>query len=321
MRWPSIFGRKKHIQAAESSKSQILVGQYSELTSGEYAIRSHDDTRVISWAEYGTSDRFIVYLHGSPGGRIVTVPNLDKICMENGVRVIALDHPGVGFTSLPAKGKTILSTATDDVAHILHYRGVKKAVLVGYSAGGVDALRFLSAYPSVVTDTFLIAPVGFATHANKAGRSMQRAHYLAEHFPWMLRCIWAARPRSVPRNFINELSSMYPGEWASLSDEEKKLWKVAVDVTFTHGIRGWTGGLLEVLGKRPPDGWGFNIKQIGKINIIHGELDENIPIDSCIELADIVGDCKLLKFKRLGHMAILGVGFEEILKMINEGLD
>ena len=80
-------------------RSNLSVPAYPNLTTSERQILSADGNRVISWAEYGGGDKVILFFHGIPGSRILTVDNIREICVQRVVRIIVPDRPGIGRTA------------------------------------------------------------------------------------------------------------------------------------------------------------------------------------------------------------------------------
>lgn len=81
----------------------------------------------------------VLYLHGVPSSRLeVHVFGLPDAAREAGVKLVALDRPGIGGTD-PKPGRTVLDTA-DDVAAVADALGHTRFALLGYSAGSPFAL-------------------------------------------------------------------------------------------------------------------------------------------------------------------------------------
>jgi hypothetical protein len=70
------------------------------------------DGRKLGYAEYGSlTGRPIFYLHGLPGSRLEAA-GYDELGLELGARVIAVDRPGIGWSS-PHPGGTLLAHPKD----------------------------------------------------------------------------------------------------------------------------------------------------------------------------------------------------------------
>lgn len=304
-------------------KSDLSAVAYSNLTTVERTILSADGARTISWAEYGVGDKVILFFHGIPGSRILTVENIRDICVQEGARIIVPDRPGIGKTSMPLSGETIMATATSDIRYLIGYLGVRKVTAVGYSLGAPNALHFLRNHPTLVTSAYLLAPAGFNTHANKAVLENRIAYFLAEHAPSVLRIGWTLASSSIVHGteYIDNMISLTPKpDQELLSAAEKELWQITAAETFAQGIMGALNTVLEGCGKRPPDGWGFSLKGLGGrtgITFYHGMEDVLTHIDASRELADLVEKSNVILFEGVGHFGIVGIGLEYILENLN----
>ena len=78
----------------------------------------------------------VVYLHGTPDSRLGRPP--DAHTAVAGVRLLAVDRPGFGDSDLePGASLTSLGR---DIAHLLDAHGIDRALLLGWSGGGLAAL-------------------------------------------------------------------------------------------------------------------------------------------------------------------------------------
>ena len=70
------------------------------------------DARKLGYAQYGTATgKTVFYLHGLPGSRLEAAA-FDFFSLKLGVRIIAVDRPGYGWSS-PHPERTILHHAKD----------------------------------------------------------------------------------------------------------------------------------------------------------------------------------------------------------------
>jgi pimeloyl-ACP methyl ester carboxylesterase len=72
-----------------------------------------------------------------------------------GHQVIAVDLPGHGKSESPEKPEAYGLQLVEDVALLLDHVKVKRAHVVGYSLGGMVALKFASSHPDRVQSLFL----------------------------------------------------------------------------------------------------------------------------------------------------------------------
>jgi pimeloyl-ACP methyl ester carboxylesterase len=300
-------------------KSNLSATAYPNLTTLERTILSADGKRIISWAEYGQGDKVILFFHGIPGSRILTVDNLREICVQRGVRIIVPDRPGIGKTSAPQEGESSLSTATSDIRYLIGYLGIKKVTVVGYSLGSPNTLHFIHNHPTLVRQAYLLAPAGFNTHAHKAVFENRITSYLVEHAPSVLRVGWTLASGSIVQGtgYIDNMMALTPkSDQELLSPQERELWQTTTAETFAQGIPGAWISVLEGFGKKPPDGWGFSLKGLGGrkgIIFYHGTEDVITHIDASRELADLIGNSQVREVKGVGHFGIVRIGLQYVL--------
>lgn len=93
------------------------------------------DGRTLGYAKYGStnpSDPAIFLFHGMPGSRLVG-RSWNKLCKEIGARLITIDRPGNGLSTLGDRG---LKEWPDDVLSVADHLKIERFSIVGGSAGG-----------------------------------------------------------------------------------------------------------------------------------------------------------------------------------------
>ena len=97
----------------------------------------------LHYEDYGAG-RPIVLIHGWPlSGR--SWENQVPVLVEEGFRVIVPDRRGFGHSSQPWRGYDY-ETFTADLHELLESRDLTDVTLVGFSMGGGEVARYLSAY-------------------------------------------------------------------------------------------------------------------------------------------------------------------------------
>jgi pimeloyl-ACP methyl ester carboxylesterase len=115
------------------------------------------DGRRLAVDDVGDPDGVpVVYLHGTPDSRLARHPD-DSVAAECGVRLLAVDRPGAGQSDLHPTS-TLVSLG-DDLAHALDQLAVERAVLLGWSAGGLFALASAAVLGDRVLAVGLVATV------------------------------------------------------------------------------------------------------------------------------------------------------------------
>ena len=100
-----------------------------DLTTATSAKLLLPDGRYLGYAEYGSpTGTPVIFLHGAPGSRLEAA-HLNRPARELGIRIIAPDRPGMGWSS-PKPHRTLLDHA-DDVRQLTTYLGLDEySVLV-----------------------------------------------------------------------------------------------------------------------------------------------------------------------------------------------
>jgi pimeloyl-ACP methyl ester carboxylesterase len=116
------------------------------------------DGRRIDFAEYGPAGgRPVLWFPGTPGGRRQIPPDVRAAASERGIRLVALERPGVGASSTHAYA-SILDWA-DDVEECADQLGIDRFGLVGLSGGGPYVLACAHRLPERVVAGAIIGSV------------------------------------------------------------------------------------------------------------------------------------------------------------------
>jgi pimeloyl-ACP methyl ester carboxylesterase len=115
------------------------------------------DGRLLALDDVGDAEGLpVVYLHGTPDSRLARHPD-DEVAAACGVRLLAVDRPGAGQSDLHPSGT--LASLGADLGHLLDALGVERAVLLGWSAGGLCALGAATVLGERVLAVGLVATV------------------------------------------------------------------------------------------------------------------------------------------------------------------
>lgn len=101
----------------------------------------------------------VVLLHGMASSLHTWDPWVEVLSQD--LRVIRLDLPGGGLSSLDPTGIYTDDRTVDILVALLEERGLERASFVGHSLGGRIAWRFAAAHPERVDRLILIAPDGY----------------------------------------------------------------------------------------------------------------------------------------------------------------
>lgn len=98
----------------------------------------------------------VLFFHGTPDTRLARHPD-DAIATEAGIRLIAVDRPGLGGSDVDPAASPI--SVADDHAHVIDHLGVEEVSALAWSAGSVAALAFAGRHRVRVRRITLVAPL------------------------------------------------------------------------------------------------------------------------------------------------------------------
>jgi len=237
------------------------------------------DGRRLGFTELGPRDgRPVLFFHGLGTTRVIC-PADQQLTNELGVRLIAVDRPGIGLSErLP--GRRLLDWPAD-VAQLADRLDLGSFVVVGWSGGGPYAAACAFALADRVRAVGMVsapAPISGVKGADYL-RRFDRAARAAGRAPWMIRLVmwnWGRPQRRDPVRFFEEsFAEMCAADQDVLS--EPGLRQQMIDNStelYRQGGRGIYDEAL-VLARR----WGFAPRDIGvPVHIWHGERDEVVPV-------------------------------------------
>ncbi|MFC1409352.1 alpha/beta fold hydrolase [Streptacidiphilus sp. N1-12] len=107
------------------------------------------DGRRLSVSEWGKRDGTAVFvLHGTPGSRVGVAPR-PSVLYRQGIRLVAYDRPGYGWSDPVPKRQVV--DAAQDVEDIAKALDIGRFAVVGRSGGGPHALACAAALGDRVT--------------------------------------------------------------------------------------------------------------------------------------------------------------------------
>lgn len=122
------------------------------------------DGRTLAYDDVGDPDGVpVAFHHGTPDSRRSRHPD-DALAVAAGVRLLALDRPGIGASS-PHPTWTLASWA-DDVRDLADALAIDRLGALAWSAGATSALAFAARHPDRAGRTVIAAGlVPFAAYA------------------------------------------------------------------------------------------------------------------------------------------------------------
>lgn len=248
------------------------------LRAQDHVVRLADGRR-LGYSEYGARNgQPIFFFHGFGTTRVICPPD-DRPAVDLGLRLIAVDRPGIGLSD-PQPGRRLLDWPTD-VAELAKRLGIETFSVIGWSGGGPYALACAYALKDRVSAVGLISSPAPLTGISESGylrRLDRNAVRAAGRAPWVIRlALWHwGRPqrRDATRFFERSVAEMCAADQAVLSEPDLRDRMIANSAElYRQGGRGmYDEGLVLA---RP---WGFELSDIRvPVHVWHGALDETVP--------------------------------------------
>jgi pimeloyl-ACP methyl ester carboxylesterase len=264
------------------------------------------DGRRLGYSEYGKLDGEPgFYFHGHPGSRLE--PEFaDEAAGGAGVRIIALDRPGLGLSDFQPH-RTILDWPRD-VEEAADLLGLDRFAVLGTSGGGPYALACAHELPERITRVGVVSGVGpydapGATHgmrwANRVG------FQLGARFPPLAQLIMWSMERQLrrrPERALDAVAQAMPPPDAEIAarPEVRRILAAVFAEAFRQGSRGAARDIV-LLG-RP---WGFRLDRIEPtVHLWQGEADTLVPPAMGRHLAARIPNCEATFFPTEGHLLV-----------------
>lgn len=258
------------------------------------------DGSTVAYAAYGDPEgRSVVFLHGTPGSRVLGEVFHD-VASERGVRVLAPDRPGYG-RSAPSGG--LEPTDADRyVEPVLSDAGASEAGVIGFSGGSAHALGLAAARPDLVTTVDVVAgaaPPALATHRPPGIRVVGA---LAGRTPRLLGAVVGARVWLLDRRPGTSVVAQYTtGDADDVDDEVAGL----VERDFREAFARTREGFVTE-SRLAAEGWGFDLRDVDRqVRLWHGGRDVNVPVEDARRVADRLPNCELTVFDDADHLRTL----------------
>lgn len=274
------------------------------------------DGRQLGVAEYGDPAGVpVLYHHGIPGSRL-DVAVAAAAAARQGVRLIALDRPGIGLSTL-RPGHRMLDWAAD-VARAADELGLGRFAVLGHSAGAPFALVCAATIPDRVTRCGIVsgaAPMDRPEARAGMSRGNRLGLALARRLPWLSHLqfsLMARVMRGNPAAVMRQMQRLARGADKAFLDAHPELVEVMAASSRESFRQGPAAVEWQVsLTSRP---WGFRLEDIAiPVHLWHGEADVNAPPVMGRILASSIPHCEARFLPGEGHLSALGNHLDEIL--------
>jgi len=279
------------------------------------------DGRILGFAEYGAPEgKPVFYCHGFPASRLeaeLTATTAARI----GVRVVAADRPGFGFSDF--KPERSLIDWPDDLRELADALGIERFAVLGVSGGGPYALACthrLAPRLSRVGLVCALGPLAGTALLRGMGWPARVSFGLARRTPRLLRLLYEGLLgpflRKHPSAAINLLTVAAPSADREVlaRPEVHRILTASIGEAFRPGLRGatWEMGLYS----RP---WGFAPEEIAlPVHLWHGTADATVPFSHGRHLAAALPNCRSVYVEGEGHFTLPIGHMEEILRTLSE---
>jgi pimeloyl-ACP methyl ester carboxylesterase len=297
-----------------------------ELRPNERQTLQLPDTRTLGFATYGSSnpsDPAIFLFHGLPGCRLVG-RSWDKLCREKlSARLITVDRPGCGNSTLADRG---LVDWPVDVLSVADHLKIERFSVLGASGGGPYALACARFIPKErLRGTTVVCGIG------PIDAILDTTPYLSWRLmgltPWLLA--QGARHLFLPYVLIRPYLTRDPSRLKRVledqcrTDEEKAQIR---DMSGDTNVDDVVANLLETFkqgaGGAMQDGavlcrdWGFDLKDVDseRVWMVHGNQDAQAPVKVAQWIDERLGGGRLRVLEGKTHFTIWKEHSEEIFR-------
>jgi pimeloyl-ACP methyl ester carboxylesterase len=234
------------------------------------------DGRALAYAEWGPADgRPVLHFHGVPDGRFSWGGG--SICGDRGIRLIAVDRPGVGGSD--PKPRRSVADWPADVEDLAEQLELDLFAVSGWSAGGAYALACAHELRTRIDAVALVSGAGRLDLPGFVDQmSTAVAWRLAARVPSAMTFAYSALARLARRSpgtaqkvLFSEISKVDRAV-IDRPDVGQRLMSAYVEATRPGG-RGLTEDMRAVLSP-----WGFDPAEISlPVHVVHGRQDTVAP--------------------------------------------
>lgn len=271
------------------------------------------DGRKIGFAECGDPIGYpILYFHGFPGSRL-EVNRFQNVAISNKFRLIGIDRPGMGLSSINPKG-SILSWATD-IEILTNSLGLDKFSIVGHSGGAPFIAACAYAIPQRLNAAAIVsgmAPLDNPESLVGMARGQIAMSKIIKWVPWIpnimmkLTLMMLKNPKMMGK-MIKQLPEIDQKIF-----RDPALLRSLIDSTIEAFRDGTVGPAQEM--KLLFNPWGFILEKIAcPMTIWHGGLDTQAPVSHAKVYAKLIPDAQLNIIEIEGHHSILKNHIEKVL--------
>jgi pimeloyl-ACP methyl ester carboxylesterase len=280
----------------------------NEIRVLKYKLR---DSRILSYAEYGKPNGYpTFFFHGSPSSHLEGA-YFHECAMENEIRIIAVDRPGIGESTFMENRKII--DFPNDIVQLADSLGFDKFGIVGWSGGGPVALasaKSISDRLSFVIALGSAAPMDWDGSLDLLHKADRTSAMLSMSHPSLFLFLYSITgffAKNYPESFRKQTLKR-------LCDSDKKIWSMpfnngnigdwemkAIMESFRQGRSG--AGYDAITYFRD---WGFKLSEIEyPVHLWHGTSDTLVSIKLGEHIAETIPKVIFRPISNEGHFFLI----------------
>lgn len=277
------------------------------------------DERKIAFRVYGDPEGVpVFYFHGWPGSSSEGSLYADA-AQDAGVRVFAVDRPGIGGSD-PQPERTLTDWAADMEA-LADILGLKRFGILGISGGGPYAAACAHAMPDRITACGLVAALGPIESGTKGMPTANRVLYgVARRLPFLIRPLMKAafgrllaKPDEIEASLAKMVSGFPEPDGSLMQQPETLAWMAnGFRESFQQGIDGPAQDLALYTRR-----WPFALEDVAcKVYVWHGEKDVSVPPRMGRAYAERIPGAEARFDPEQGHISMVEAHIDEVLRTL-----
>lgn len=261
------------------------------------------DGRTLTFVEYGDlAGAPVLHHHGGLLSATDVAP-LDEVARRLGVRLVAVDRPGIAG-SAPLRGRTTIDGPADAAA-VLDHLGIEEVRVTGWSMGGQYALATCAGLGERVTAAAVVAgcpPLDDEATLDELNAMDRRFTAMAEHHRLSLEkvaLLWGGLARFSPRGWA--AATAHGQGRADREVVERYADELAASA---HDMAAQREGIVEeyLAWARP---WGFALADVTvRVDVWQGSDDHLVPPEWATRLAADLPHSRLCVVDGAGHFLL-----------------
>lgn len=280
------------------------------------------DGGVLGYSEFGDpAGRPVFFLHGWPSSKVQALP-ADASARELGLRLIAVDRPGIGASS-PASDRSPPAVARR-VGALADALGLERFGVLGVSGGAPHAHACAHCFPERVVVNGIccgVPPPEYFVNHTELHPVYRILITLQRSMPWAVRIIL-----EVARIYIQLLPANYGLlllRWLLPPPDRRALRGQGAEWAFLSardGFRQGTGQVAEDA-RTYLEPWGFDPAASSvPTHFWHGERDRNIPLSSVRPLLKSMLHARVTLFEEEAHYSLPLNQIHHILRDLRDAI-